>query len=55
MKAQQKREIEALSSILDCITKQPIMHKADIREAEQRLDKILASLDQSKKLFKRLT
>ena len=54
MKPRQKRDIEALASILDYATRKGVVDKVEISEVEQRLDKILASLDRDKKFFKRL-
>lgn len=54
MKEQLKQQIEALASILNYTTRKSVIDKVEISEAEQRLDKVLTSLDQSKKFFQRL-
>jgi len=50
----EEREITALTAILNYITKQSIIDKDELREAEQRLDLILANINQTNRFFKRL-
>ncbi len=54
MKVRLKQEIEALASILNYTVRKSVIDKVEISEAEQRLDKVLASIDRDKKFFKRL-
>ena len=54
MKPRQKRDIEALASVIDYATRKEVMDKTEITEAEKRLDKILASFERDRKFFKRL-
>jgi len=50
----QKEQIEAIAAIADYITDKSILEKSEVRDIENRLDNILASVDDSKKFFKRL-
>ena len=50
----QSEQLEAIAAIADYITNKEVLDKDEVKEVEVRLDKILASVDESKKFFKRL-
>ncbi|MHA2279280.1 MAG: hypothetical protein ACXAC5_00100 [Promethearchaeota archaeon] len=50
----QTERIEAIAAIADYITDKDVLDKSEVEDIESRLDKILASVDNSKKFFKRL-
>jgi hypothetical protein len=50
----QTEQIEAIAAIADYITNKDVLDKSEIKDIDNRLDKILASVDNSKKFFKRL-
>ena len=50
----QTEQIQAIAAIADYITDKSVLEKDEIRDIEHRLDSILASVDNSKKFFKRL-
>ena len=54
MQIKQKEQIDALSSVADFVTQKQILEKDEVSDIDQRLDKILASLNNSNKFFKRL-
>lgn len=54
MTKKQKQQILALAVIVDHITAKPVLYNKEVREVENRLDHILANLEQSKRFFKRL-
>lgn len=55
MTEKQQREIIALAAMVDYVTKNSVIDKAELREVEQRLNLILANIDKSNTFFKRLT
>ncbi len=54
MTEKEQKEIVALTAMVDYITKQAVIDKADLREIEQRIDLILASIGRTNTFFKRL-
>lgn len=54
MTEKQQREIVALTAMMDYITKKSIIDKTELREIEQRVDLILASIERTNRFFKRL-
>lgn len=50
----QTEQIQAIAAIADYITDKSVLDKSEIEDIDDRLDKILASVDNSKKFFKRL-
>ena len=54
MTKKQQREIVALTAMADYITKKSVIDKSELREIEQRVDLILASIGRTKTFFKRL-
>lgn len=55
MTEKQQREIVALTAMVDYITKKSVIDKSELREVEQRVDLVLASIGRTKIFFKRLT
>ena len=55
MTEKQRREIVALTAMVDYITKKSVIDIAELREIEQRVDLILASIGRTNTFFKRLT
>lgn len=50
----QYEQLEAVAAIADYITDKEILDKNEVKDVEKRLDNILASVDNSRKFFKRL-
>ncbi len=50
----QKQQIEALATLADYITNKDVLDKKEITEIENRLDRVIASVDSNSKFFKRL-
>ena len=49
-----KQQIEALATLADYITNKDVLDKKEITEIENRLDRVIASVDYNSKFFKRL-
>lgn len=54
MTEKQQKEIIALAAMADYITKKPVIDKTELKEIEQRVDRILAQLTEKTRFFKRL-
>jgi len=50
----QTEQLEAVASIAECVTDKKVLDKSEIQDISSRLDKILASVENNRKFFKRL-
>jgi len=50
----QSEQLEAIAAIADYITDKEVLDKDEIKDVDNRLDNILASMDDNRKFFKRL-